>query len=183
MGWLLGLVERLTIEPVPSVPSSKNMMEQLKPAQVMAVSAVPPQKSKVQSESRFSTPSVAARQVWLSDVAQLLGCSADYLLVHGFIDPIDLDEQRAIFPCLAAQLIQRHPNWIAVVTPTPAPTPPLHETSPAVVHLSAYTASPEWRHARDLYIGHLMICRSCFAPTDHYCAIGAELKNRYNAVH
>lgn len=180
MGWLLGLVERLTVEPVPSVPSLKNMMEQLQPAQVVAVPHVPPQQSKVQSESSSSTSSIVTGRVWLADVAQLLGCSPEYLLVHGFIDPLDLYEQCASFPYLAAQLIQRHPNWSVVVSPTPAP--PFLDTSSAVVHLSAYTTSPEWRHARDLYIGHLMICRSCYAPTGHYCVRGAELRARYNAV-
>jgi hypothetical protein len=177
MGWLLGLVEHLTFEPVPSVPSPRNMMEQLKPAQVRAVPSVPLQKSKFQSESRFSTHSAAARQVWLSNVAQLLGCSPDYLLVHGFIDSLDLDEQRAIFPCLAAQLIQRHPNWIVVATPAP----PFLDNSSAAVQLCAYTTSTEWRHARDLYIGHLMICRSCYAPTGHYCRVGSQLRAQYNA--
>jgi hypothetical protein len=50
------------------------------------------------------------------------------------------------------------------------------------IHLSADTASPTWRHARDMYINHLMTCRSCHAPKDRYCAAGAELRNRYNAT-
>lgn len=50
------------------------------------------------------------------------------------------------------------------------------------IHYSATTASPAWRHARDLYINHLMTCRSCHAPTDRYCTAGAELRNRYNAT-
>ncbi len=28
-------------------------------------------------------------------------------------------------------------------------------------HASAATATPEWRHARDQYLNHIMVCRSC----------------------
>ncbi|MVV47534.1 hypothetical protein EJA72_04605 [Pseudomonas sp. PB120] len=49
-------------------------------------------------------------------------------------------------------------------------------------HNTAATASPEWRQARDLYIDHLMICRSCFALTGHYCSTGAALRAQYSAT-
>lgn len=42
------------------------------------------------------------------------------------------------------------------------------------------TASPEWRQARDQYHNHIMPCRACHAPTERYCAAGAELRQRYN---
>lgn len=45
---------------------------------------------------------------------------------------------------------------------------------------TAYTASLEWRQVRNLYIGHLMICRACHAPTGRYCVAGAALRQRYN---
>lgn len=49
-------------------------------------------------------------------------------------------------------------------------------------HSSAATATPEWRKARDGYINHLMACRSCYAPTGHYCQRGAELRATYEAT-
>lgn len=45
--------------------------------------------------------------------------------------------------------------------------------------LTAATASPEWREARDLYIEHLMTCRACHAPTIRYCVMGASLRQQY----
>ncbi|SDO20384.1 hypothetical protein [Pseudomonas poae] len=30
-------------------------------------------------------------------------------------------------------------------------------------HASAATATPEWRQARDQYLNHIMVCRSCYA--------------------
>lgn len=44
---------------------------------------------------------------------------------------------------------------------------------------TAATASPEWHQSRDLYIGHLMRCDDCYAPTVRYCAIGEALRQRY----
>lgn len=49
------------------------------------------------------------------------------------------------------------------------------------IHTAA-TASPEWITARDQYIGHLMACRDCYAPTSRYCASGANLRLRYNTI-
>ena len=49
------------------------------------------------------------------------------------------------------------------------------------IHTAA-TASPEWITARDQYIHHLMPCRACHAPTGRYCATGADLRQRYNAI-
>lgn len=49
-------------------------------------------------------------------------------------------------------------------------------------HSSAATATPEWRHARDGYINHLMTCRSCYAPTARYCRLGADLRATYEAT-
>jgi hypothetical protein len=97
------------------------MGEQLQPAQVMAVPSVPsvpPQKSKVQSESGFFTHSTATGRVWLAAVAHLLECSPDYLLAHDFIDQYDLVKHCSNSPQLAAQLISSHPAWTsaAVVT-------------------------------------------------------------------
>lgn len=45
---------------------------------------------------------------------------------------------------------------------------------------TAATASSEWHQSRNLYIGHLMSCRACHAPTIRYCATGAVLRQRYD---
>lgn len=45
-------------------------------------------------------------------------------------------------------------------------------TSP---YMSAATATPEWRHARDQYLNHIMVCRACYAPKARYCLAGAAL--------
>ena len=47
-------------------------------------------------------------------------------------------------------------------------------------HASAATATPEWRMARDAYLNHIMVCRSCYAPTNRYCGAGAELRADYD---
>ncbi|KRW65811.1 hypothetical protein AO741_13615 [Pseudomonas sp. TTU2014-105ASC] len=48
---------------------------------------------------------------WLEKLAGLLGCSPDYLLVHGFVDRHDMAEQCHIHPRFAARLIRTHPDW------------------------------------------------------------------------
>ena len=53
-------------------------------------------------------------------------------------------------------------------------------TSPC---MSAATATPEWRKARDQYLNHIMVCRACRAhlpksPT--HCPTGAELRKQYD---
>jgi hypothetical protein len=48
--------------------------------------------------------------------------------------------------------------------------------------LTAATALPEWRQARDQYINHLTDCRTCHAPTSRYCAIGADLRQQYTVT-
>ena len=59
------------------------------------------------------------------------------------------------------------------------------ERTPRLVtssHASAATATPEWRHARDQYLSHIMVCRSCYAPTGRHCTAGAQLRTRYDAT-
>lgn len=73
-------------------------------------------------------------------------------------------------------------------TPAPVQRPPLAEhpqtedapDQPQHFIQTAVTASPEWRHARDQYINHLMTCRGCYAPVSRYCAAGAKLRQRYD---
>ncbi|WP_200995353.1 hypothetical protein [Pseudomonas cichorii] len=45
---------------------------------------------------------------------------------------------------------------------------------------NAACASPEWRHARDQYINHIMTCRHCSAPTGRHCPAGADLRATYD---
>ncbi|MEN5312319.1 hypothetical protein [Pseudomonas koreensis] len=56
---------------------------------------------------------------------------------------------------------------------------PQQEQAQYVIRTAA-TASSEWHQSRNLYIGHLMSCRACHAPTVRYCATGAALRQRYD---
>ncbi len=49
-------------------------------------------------------------------------------------------------------------------------------------HASAATATPQWRQARDRYLNHIMVCRSCYAPTSRHCTAGADLRASYDAT-
>ena len=49
-------------------------------------------------------------------------------------------------------------------------------------HASAATATPPWRNARDHYLNHIMVCRSCYAPTGRHCAAGADLRAAYDTT-
>ena len=49
-------------------------------------------------------------------------------------------------------------------------------------HASAATATPEWRQARDQYLNHIMVCRSCYAPTGRHCTAGAQLRTNYDTT-
>lgn len=66
-----------------------------------------------------------------------------------------------------------------LVLANPVESTPLLITSP---HASAATATPEWRQARDQYLNHIMVCRSCYAPTGRYCTAGAHLRASYDAT-
>ncbi len=116
---------------------------------------------------------------WLARVARLLECSPDYLLAKGFIDQCDLVELYRHHPACVVALIRSNPAWIALAIEQ-ATVLIDHPDSPQHVANTAATASPEWRLARDNYIGHLMACRACHAPTGRYCASGAELRQQYN---
>jgi hypothetical protein len=58
----------------------------------------------------LTTPPPESR-AWLDNVANLLGCSADYLLERRFIDRDDLREQYTTHPLVAARLIGCNPFW------------------------------------------------------------------------
>lgn len=50
---------------------------------------------------------------------------------------------------------------------------------PASTYTNAATATPEWRNARDQYLNHIMVCRSCYAPAGRHCTAGAYLSAGY----
>ena len=50
---------------------------------------------------------------------------------------------------------------------------------PASTYTNAANATPEWRHARNQYLNHVMTCRSCYPPTARYCLAGADLRASY----
>lgn len=59
----------------------------------------------------------------------------------------------------------------------------LVERTPRLIlspHASAATATPDWRQARDQYLNHIMVCRSCYAPNDRHCTAGARLRASYD---
>lgn len=60
--------------------------------------------------------------------------------------------------------------------------PHKQEASTSAKALTAATATAEWLYARDRYIGHTMACQACYAPTERYCATGAELRQQYNGT-
>lgn len=64
--------------------------------------------------------------------------------------------------------------------PQIASVPQQEQTQTQHVIRTAATASSEWHQSRNLYIGHLMSCRACHAPTIRYCAKGAALRQRYD---
>ena len=66
-----------------------------------------------------------------------------------------------------------------LVLANPVERTPRLITSP---HANAATATPEWRQARDQYLNHIMVCRSCYAPTGRYCTAGAHLRASYDAT-
>ncbi|MNY75940.1 hypothetical protein D3C86_2153660 [compost metagenome] len=53
---------------------------------------------------------------------------------------------------------------------------------PASTYTNAANATPEWRHARDQYLNHIMTCRACCAPTARYCLAGADLRAIYDRI-
>lgn len=51
---------------------------------------------------------------------------------------------------------------------------------PERTYTNAASATPEWRHARDQYLNHVMTCCACYAPTARYCPAGADLRAIYD---
>jgi hypothetical protein len=117
---------------------------------------------------------------WLERLADVLGCSPDWLLETGRVTTDDLDERGHIGR--AARLIRSY-GWETPPAPTidrlkQSPT----DGEPQHLHPSAATASPAWRNARDQYHRHLFGCRACYAPTGRHCVAGAELRAVYDST-
>ena len=113
---------------------------------------------------------------WLELLAAVLGCSPSWLLDSGRVSVDDLGTRGRISD--TARLIRSH-DW----TP-PSPTCPA-QLSPATANGLSPTAtlSATWLAARDAYLNHVMVCRTCRAhrhksPT--HCPIGAELREQYD---
>jgi hypothetical protein len=60
---------------------------------------------------------------------------------------------------------------LVLVEPAPLPSSP---------YANAASATPEWRQARDQYIGHVMTCQGCYAPGNRHCLVGTELRAIYD---
>lgn len=117
---------------------------------------------------------------WLEKLAGLLGCSPDYLLVHGFVDRHDLTEQHQHPPRFAARLIRSHPQWRAPAGFSEQYTrEDGHE--PYEPQNADEVISPAWIAARDAYHAHAFgACPRCYPPLKRHCLIGAELRARYD---
>ncbi|PWK32568.1 hypothetical protein [Pseudomonas sp. OV226] len=118
---------------------------------------------------------------WLVRLAQLQGCSPEYLFEHRFIDHDDLLEQHQVPTWKVAMALRTHPNWCQVGAEQ---TRPALELAPAPVIQQHHTVechqSLEWLAARDAFHSHVLgNCPECYPPTGRYCAIGAELRARY----
>ena len=91
-------------------------------------------------------------------------------LLSGLLDHMPPTLAGADKPTLASHPTDR-PCLVLVERPTQLP---------ASTYTNAASATPEWRHARDQYIKHVMTCRSCYAPTARYCLAGADLRAIYD---
>lgn len=84
---------------------------------------------------------------------------------------------------LLSDLLNQLPAKPPAKTPAERPHLKLVERQarpPARTYTNAANATPEWRQARDQYVNHIMVCRSCYAPTSRYCQVGATLRARYD---
>ena len=112
--------------------------------------------------------------LWLELLAAVLGCSSAWLLESGRVNALDLAERSRIGA--AARLIRSH-DW------EPPPSQSSVKPSEPRLHISAETMHLAWRTARDTYLNHILACRACRAHRlnhPYHCAVGAELRQRYD---
>lgn len=128
-------------------------------------------------------PEPVAPSVWLARVARLLGVRPAYLLEHEYFTSCDLAHLAGADPEWVARAIRCSELWLncpqrSMRTERTTEEPPEGE-SQRVVHTAA-TASPIWREGADkAYINHRMACRICRAPAGLHCAVGNDLRQRY----
>ena len=91
-------------------------------------------------------------------------------LLSGLLDHIPPTIAGAAKPAMANRTTDR-PRLVLVERPAKLP---------ASTYTNAANATPEWRHARDQYLNHVMACRSCYAPTARHCPTGADLHATYD---
>lgn len=93
-------------------------------------------------------------------------------LLSGLLDQIPPTIAGADKPTMANSTTDR-PRLVLVERPVQLP---------ASTYTNAATATPEWRQARDQYLSHIIVCRSCYAPTGRHCATGADLRASYDGT-
>lgn len=119
-------------------------------------------------------------------VANLLGCSGDYLLECGLLEPCDLEEQAHTDPWIIAEGIRLDPRWqppskAAQTYVEPSEGQGLPE--PYQTHWTAAMASADWLQARDAFHNHIFGCPECYPPLGRYCSIGQALHQHYQDCH
>ena len=93
-------------------------------------------------------------------------------LLSGLLDHIPPTIAGADKPTMANRTTDR-PRLVLVERPA---------RLPATTYTNAANATPEWRYARDQYLNHIMVCRSCYAPNGRHCTAGAQLRASYDAT-
>ena len=91
-------------------------------------------------------------------------------LLSGLLDHMPPTIAGAAKPAMANRTTDR-PRLVLVERPAKLPES---------TYTNAANATPEWRHARDQYLNHVMACRSCYAPTARHCLSGADLRATYD---
>jgi hypothetical protein len=131
------------------------------------------------------SPIPESSNIWLSRVARLLGVRPGMLLDGGHLERHDLTELAGTDPEQVADTIQRSPAWVERLAPAEQHqilTVEQSDDEPPHAACRTAMAPPEWREIRDQYMGHLMICCTCYAPTGRFCAVGTKLRQRYDCT-
>lgn len=91
-------------------------------------------------------------------------------LLSGLLDHIPPTIAGADKPTMANRIPDR-PRLVLVERPAPPQ---------AKTYTNTANATPEWRHVRDQYLSHIMVCPACYAPTSRHCIAGADLRAAYD---
>ena len=115
----MSLLEQMTrigrdeVTPVTPALKAELPLEAPETLAVTQVTAVTPEKAKVNSESLDAGRLLPREQGWLAAIAGYLGCLPQHLLDAKLIDRDDLAEQLDADPAAVARLIRTDPRWIA----------------------------------------------------------------------